>query len=42
METVILAVGDDDVIHHVYSHHFASAKDRLGEFFVLTAGTEIP
>ena len=37
---VVLAVGDDDVIHEVDAHQCAGMLDALGQFPVGTAGSE--
>lgn len=38
MVGVVLAVGDDDVIHEVYAHQFAGPFDVLGQIVVGLAG----
>ena len=41
VEAVVLAVGDDDVVHEVDAHQFTGSLDGFCQFFVGLAGREV-
>lgn len=41
MVGVVLAVGDDDVVHEVDAHQFTGMLDAFGQFVIGFAGGEV-
>jgi hypothetical protein len=39
--TIVLSVGDDDMVEEVDAHQFAGPLDVFGQMVILTAGREV-